>query len=675
MNFIYIDFEFNDTTEEILNLVCVSFSNNKDHKDIWLHKDKLAKSKLTKYLLHHKDSIFVAYGVVAEARSFYSLGLNPLDFKWIDLMLEYRHITNHNDALMYGNQLVNGVIKKTKRPPPKWERTEDDNKKSFKPTHSLAEASYKLLNVIRDTTHKTKMRDLIISAPSTFSNTERQKIVEYCKEDVRDLPSLFSSMLGHNKTLLGRKFKLNQCLKEMQLRGRYAALTAIREAKGYPIDFEKTKCFANNVPSIIETCQRDINRQFPDIKPFRYDVKKSKYTWNQSKTREWIEETQDTAKWLKTDKKALSLSLDAWTKVFNYSHDYPRGNFGAQMVRFLKLRQSLNGFTPAIDSKRKSFWDYVGRDKQVRPYMNIFGSQTSRSQPAASGFMFLKPAWQRSLVMPPKGYAITGIDYGSQEYFVSALLSKDKRMIAAYLGGDVYMDYAIGAKIAPKGATKATHKKERDLAKPVVLGISYDISKYGLATQLSQRTGKEVSPEKAQIYIDKFYERYNAFADFKEQLLESYYRDGYLRLKDGWTLWGDNDNHRSIGNFPVQGASACIMRDADLMAAEKGVNVIFTLHDALYILHKSDDLSAIDSAMDCMRRGFANYFPTNQQEIAMQVRLDCETWSRDYKAGDTAFTPKGTKIVLENIHIDPRAVNEYNKFSKYFYQEVDPIFN
>jgi hypothetical protein len=630
--------------------------------NLWLHKnyqDNHTHLKNELLRLKNEGYVFLAWQVVAEARSIYSLGLNPMDFEFIDLMLEYRCIANHNDKLMYGNQLVKGKIKKTRRPPPKWERTEKDVKLSFKPTHSLAEATYKLTGEIRDTEHKELMRDLIISTPDGFKRSEKEAIMLYCEEDVIHLPKIHHAILNWYRKLLKSKINEEELQEEMLYRGKYAALTAIRESKGYPIDYEKTKAFSRQVPLIIEECQRDINSQFPNT--FRY--KNGKYTWNQSLTRERVGGIIDPKKWPKTETGNLSLARDSFSKHAPYRHSYPRNNFLAQMLRYLKLKQSMNGF---VSSKKKNFWDSVGSDGRVRPYMNIYGSQTSRSQPGSTAFIPLKPAWQRSLIYPKKGKAIAGLDYGSEEFFISALLSKDKNMIDAYLSGDVYLAFAKDAGLVPKDGTKKKYKKERDLCKATVLGMSYDMTKFGLAKDLEAKTGRPWTPDEAQVYIDLFENAYPTFMEFKRNVQFTYQEDSRLQLCDGWYLFGDNDNSRSVGNFPIQGMGAAIMRKADFLCYEADLYVPFTLHDALYIEFDSDCFGAIDKAITQMREAFAYFFEEEVQDLARQIRIDCEVWSPDYTKGEKVTTPGGVELHLEDIHIDERAIEEYEKFKKYF---------
>ena len=116
---LWLDFEFNSTTEEKVNLVsCVTHDSEKQEtKTFFLHNSESEKEKLKKHL--SKYEIIIGYACVAEARSFYSLGLDPLKSKWLDLFLEYKMISNHNDKLNWGKQLVDGKVKFVKKPKPK----------------------------------------------------------------------------------------------------------------------------------------------------------------------------------------------------------------------------------------------------------------------------------------------------------------------------------------------------------------------------------------------------------------------------------------------------------------------------------------------------------------------------------------------------------------------------
>lgn len=677
-NRVYIDFEFSNVSENFVKLVCAATHSEVDGKKIkwWLHKDIKAQEKLLSYIRKH--DLVIGYSCVAEARSFMALGEEPLNYNWIDLFIEYRMLTNHSDKWQYGKQLKDGKIIEARKPRPKWQRDEDEDG-GVKLNHSLVEATYKILGIIRDEEHKKATRDLIISDPKTYSEKEKKQIMDYCMEDVDLLQPLYYGLHDaicenykeHNESYDNYTF-------EAINRGKYSVHTAHMEQRGYPIDVKATRNFSKKIPDILFKVQKEINTLFPDVKPFRFNRLTSKYQWDQKATRKWIEDNHDISRWPKTDggksgKKMLSTSLESFQKFYNYAHSYPENLLGAQFVRYLKLKQSLNGFSES--KNKKSFWDSVGSDGRVRPYMNHFGAQSSRSQPAATGFLFLKPAWMRALCVPEKGKFVCGIDYGQQEFYIAALQSGDMNMINAYLSGDPYL---YGAKLAgaiPKDGTKESHPEERNLYKNTYLGILYGMTKVGLAIKLSNDMGREVDEDFAQEQIDIFEETFPDYIEYKAQILESYEEGNPIILPDGWTMWGDNDNPRSVQNVPTQGAGAVIMRRAVDIAARNGAQILFTLHDAIYMEGNVGQEEDIAILYDAMIEAFVETFPDSKKKFSQQIKLDPFAWSKEYKPNSFIEVNKtGIKniggdvlrVPSSDLYIDDRSLSEWNKFSKYF---------
>lgn len=672
-NFVYLDFEYNTTNEQNLNLVCVHLSVHRytyqpmDYY-IWLHKEDRNKEVLKRFLLKHKSKYtFVAYSVEAEGGSLYSLGIDPTKFNWIDLRLEYKMLTNHNHKLAYGPQIIKGKRVTTRPPKPKWEQSEEERRhsNSSKPEHSLVACTFKLLGIDRDQKHKDEMRDLIISAPDKFTDKEQYDIQKYCKDDVEYLPKIHRKMVDLYVGMLN-EVEYNLLFKEMLLRGNYGARTAIMERNGYPINVASTRKFTDSIGHIIQGIVEDINSQEygGNFKPFRWNKPEQRYSLEAKKLRQWASETSHASRWLRTETKDFSIALDAFTQFYPFRHDYPRNNLGAQMVRYLKFKQSINGFLPRpANSKKKSFWDSVGSDGRVRYYSNIYGAQSSRSQPAATAFIPLKSAWMRSLIQPKPGKAICGIDYSSQEFLISALVSGDKNMLSAYRSGDVYLYFAKKAGAVPEEGTREEYEKERDLFKSTVLGISYSMSKWGLSDKLTADTGEVWSPDKAQGLIDDFYKVFHKFGDWQSRNLSTYRKRGRVKLPCGWYMWGDNNNDRSVNNVPIQGFGASIMRKAVELAQEAGLNVSFTLHDAIYIEYNSFEFINIDLLHNCMVSAFIFYF--KDKVGAKSIRLDANTWGPDYTEPGDRFTPKGTKVKTQEIYVDKRSKKDYELFKEY----------
>jgi DNA polymerase-1 len=616
----------------------------------WIDNNPSVLSKLIEDIKHFQQEkyIFVSYNVESEARSMLSIGLDPLKSKWIDLYLEYIMFSNHNNDIAKGDQLINGKIRKLPR-------------QGFeKGSKSLSSAIYKLLGVKIDTDHKNQMRDLILSNPKTFSKDEIEAITEYCVSDIIYLGGVLAEIYSLVNRYVPEK---HSYMKEAFWRAEYGIRTAMMVRHGYPVNVEWLTNLTENIPVLLRTCIEDINSQF-EIKPFKFDKRRVTYTMDTKVIRKWIDQSGHKG-WEKTETGMHSLSLDAFKKFYNYSHDYPRNNFGAQILRYLTLSQQLRGFSEPSGAKKNTFWDYLGSDNMVRPYMNIYGAQSSRSQPSSTSFLFLKTGFMRSLCVAPKGYAVGAIDYSSQEFLLSAVCSNDKKMIEAYASGDVYLAYAKGIGMVPKEGTKETHGKERDLCKATVLGLSYMMSEFGLSYDLSEKLGHYVSPDDAKELVQSFYDLYSTFSEWREKTIQDYYTRKYIKLPDGFYMWGDNPNFRSVGNVPLQGFGACIMRKAVQLAQDAGLNVIFTLHDALYIMFKSDDLEAMDTLKRCMFEAFIFYFNERTKENAKLIRMDGKVWSLDYEDGEM-ITKGNFKVESQKFFVDKRSKKQYDQFSKYF---------
>lgn len=686
MKFASIDFEYNRSKDPKLNLVCCSIKREDTGgvQNFWLHNQTIAGAE-TRSLLFYLESlrksnyVFLAYNVIAEARSFLALGLNPLNFKWVDLYLEYRCLANHNNDIMYGMQLKKGRVVNTYPPKNKWEIVdeEEENKKNkSKPEYNLGAACFKLLGKKIDTGFKDATRDLIISDPEEFTDEEKTQIMEYCASDVKYLKPMFDEVWKLYKSL-DTRLKTHKLLEEMYARSEYAARSSRMEEIGYPINVARTRNFSRQVPAILYKCQSEINQYHPNT--FRRNSDYS-YSLIEANARERIQDycTQRKSsgipiKWMltkggKSGNKKLSLSRDAFTKHFSFRHSYPLDNWFAQMVRFLKLKRNLYGFVP---SGKSNFWDYFcEKDNRVRPYMGIYGSQTARSQPSSTGFIPLKSAWMRTLIEPAKGKAICGIDYASQEFLIAGLLANDENMLEDYESGDVYLAYGKGIGFIPQDATKASHKKERDMCKPVVLGLQFDMSKYGLAKDLTEKWGREVSTDEAQEWIEKYHDRYKKLFTYKNKNYLKYKSQGFLKLPCGWYLWGDQNNKRSVGNFPIQGMGSSIMRKAVQLAQEEGLDVIYTLHDAIYIEFNvcSGVQEPVRTLARCMHEAFSHYFRDKVKSRAI-CRLDADVWGPDISiSSDSIKYGEGLSLPVsyKKEYVDERGVEELEKFRRYF---------
>jgi DNA polymerase-1 len=171
-------------------------------------------------------------------------------------------------------------------------------------------------------------------------------------------------------------------------------------------------------------------------------------------------------------------------------------------------------------------------------------------------------------------------------------------MIEAYLSGDPYMAFAIQADLAPKGATKATHKDVRNRCKAIVLGVGYGMGPESMA----ERAGIHVST--ARSLLRQHRETYRTFWKWAENNVNIALVGGDLQTTFGWTIrcgTGISANTRSLLNYPMQANGAEMLRLAICVATEAGLKICAPIHDALLIeapLDRIDkDIATLKSIM------------------------------------------------------------------------------
>jgi hypothetical protein len=674
-----IDFEYNNSKAEKMNVVSVAYSLNGIKNNVWLNNKETRDGDIRKFLEHidllvQRGCIFFAHNWVAEGRAFISLGYNPLKLKKICNFAEHRMITNHNDKMMFGNQLIKGKIVRTHRA----EYGEEPSIRTSKPEHSLAATTFKMLGKSIDLDNKDDTREIIIRADYDEVEANRDRILAYGESDIDNLIPIHKAHIAEYKRLLKNKFNAKEFISEQLLRGENMVRTAMMETVGYPINYKAVKNFAMSSDDILGEIAEGVNDRFPDIKPFTYDYTKNRYKVDTKVVKNWIANSEYGGGWAVSKKtKEYSLAREEWEKRYGDGHVFHDDCFGSQMYRYYYTKQHMNGFQ-STKGKKTTFWDSVGPDLIVRPWLNPYRAQSSRFQPAATGFIPLKAAWMRSLIQPEEGYAIAAIDYGSEEFLISALWSGDMEMLKAYISGDVYLSFAKSAEMCPQDATKHSHVKVRQIAKAIVLGISYGLTKYGLAIEL------KCSHQKAQEYIDLFNKVYHVFhakcielvgeRGYNEagQWIESegrYQKEKMIKLPCGWYMFGDNDNMRSVGNCPIQGFGASILRKAIQLCQDAGLKVMYPLHDAAYIKYLIENWATeLPIFQKCMKDAFLHYWPEELKEAAANIRMDFEVWG--YKDERVLTLEDGTEIQTEYVHVDERHTSEYAQFSKYF--EEDP---
>ena len=148
---------------------------------------------------------------------------------------------------------------------------------------------------------------------------------------------------------------------------------------------------------------------------------------------------------------------------------------------------------------------------------------------------------------------------------------------------------------------------------------------------------KKISLDKAQDMFDSHKDTFYTFWDYMQDIEYRYADRTPLKTRDGWYLYCDNPNVRSVTNFPMQGAGGAILRRAVKYLQENGIIVISGLHDAVYLLHKIKDTDAIvKQSCELMNQAFKDFY-------GRDIRMEAKTW----KHGEYYVEKKGSKYFAE----------------------------
>ena len=669
LDYIYIDFEFYDSKEPFLKLVSCAFDIHtngviKSH-DIWLHKKRSAKRQLKEFLEKKKKShTIVCFGAVAEARSFLALGLDPTEFKFIDLYVEWRQLTYKNHKCMYGTYFIpNTNMKRKSTPPPEW----GDDKKDHKLMgYSLVDCVAYWTGENLGKVHKKEMIELIIEGhPKDFTEEEKERILDYGRSDIKYLQIIHNKMFEMLFTLTSRSISgatpedKKQVLRRAQIyRAKFCCLAAIMENEGIPVNINYIKNLMKNQRLAQNALIEKLNTIYPFFDKVRNSGKslKTRYIDKYANFAKFIENHPliDTTQWKKTKGRK---NKDGTVTEGQYSTEdkYLKQWDGIPELRAYRETTKILGQLKWMSDEGKyegnNILDSIGSDNRLRTFFGVFGTFTSRNAPAAKRFIFAMSAWLRCLIEAPPGYVIIEADYSSQEFGIAAVLSGDKAMQEAYASGDPYLYFAQGAKAIPADANpvwvKSPHKcpheemkkqyeeyKDiRNLFKATVLGLQYGMKEASLAVKLTIDTGKYVSENKALKLMRLHQKLFPAYWKWLDRIWEQYQKKGSLFLKSGWAMLGDNFNPLSAKNFPSQGHGGAVLHKAVELLHEALVTLISTLHDSAYALCLEEDEEETKALMEKNMKDAVKLIIGGDLEF----RIDFAT----HRHGETWISEKG----------------------------------
>jgi DNA polymerase-1 len=221
----------------------------------------------------------------------------------------------------------------------------------------------------------------------------------------------------------------------------------------------------------------------------------------------------------------------------------------------------------------------------------------------------------RQAFVPRDGYKIVAADYSQIELRIMAHLSGDKGLLSAFASGkDIHK--ATAAEVFSTPVEQVTTEQRRN-AKAINFGLIYGMSAFGLSKQLN------ISRHDAQTYMNLYFDRYPAVADYMEDTRNQAKEQGYVSTVFGRRLYlpeikssnamRRKGAERAAINAPMQGTAADIIKKAMLVVDQwiETINddeirmimqvhdeLVFEIKDELVEQHKAKIIELMEQAVE-----------------------------------------------------------------------------
>lgn len=498
-------------------------------------------------------------------------------------------------------------------------------------------------DVIADKHTKAKIRDNLIvknrDNPEIIEEN-RETILDYCASDIHlleDLDNVIGKTMNRvaeethlfimDGEVCNTKITTIRPVEDIRLdMGHWAAQLAMYSSRGIPLNREKYEAVKEAIPQVLLETQLSWNREHPDYPIYR--IGDSMYSGGVAKARKLMRKKSPYVNMeVVKDAHLISVMIDRYCKETgttwkctgsgkysldsNYLkemddgaliHDYRKHNDSLTAIKALATQKDG---TVKLDAS-------IGADCRQHPNFGPYGTKTGRNAPKASTFIFLGPKWFRILVDPKEGTYVCDLDAHSEEVAIAAALYNDDAKREVYRSADVYMKYAqlAGAYPADKPILNEDEREEqkwfkeehwdrvRKIYKGGFLGMQFGMGGDNLqrrvALSLPPEERSSIAPDFGERFVQEYHDTFNAEYECVSELKKQYKRGLYggVVLSDGWRLGPDDPNILSVGNYPVQGTGAVILRRACKLCDEAGVKLYATLHDAISLVGKVENMEA-----------------------------------------------------------------------------------
>ena len=273
-----------------------------------------------------------------------------------------------------------------------------------------------------------------------------------------------------------------------------------------------------------------------------------------------------------------------WPRTPTGKPELKQKTLGRQAKRYPELKQLQRLRDTIAELRIGKLAATIGADGFSRISMLPFWTKTSRCQPQDEDKIFLPalPGWLHGVLRPPPGFALLHFDWSCEEQFLAAAASGDVNLLADCRSGDPHSAFGVRAGLLPVGARKTDpniREIRNKVCKAVVHGSCYGMSPYGIAAKTGRSLiwARGIHTQHRHLYarLHQWLGDTVATAQFNARIETPF----------GWPMAVDGQTKpRTLLNFPIQGTGADLMRIASIAAAEAGIIVCASVHDAFWVL-------------------------------------------------------------------------------------------
>lgn len=247
--------------------------------------------------------------------------------------------------------------------------------------------------------------------------------------------------------------------------------------------------------------------------------------------------------------------------------------------------------------------EYVEDNDLVYASWNQMGARSGRmscSSPNLQNIPTRTEPVYRECFIAEDNHSLIISDWSSQEPRITAFFSQDEKLIDIFRSGkDIYV--SVGYHVFDEVFDEKDPRR-KDM-KALVLGLTYGMTKYGLASKINVPEGKD-AVEYAQHLIDRFMYKFPGVKKYIDSKIKQAYSIGYVTTIYGRKCWispYEKGIERDAPNYPVQGSAADAMKLAAISIHFEGKRLFgypiikMFVHDELVCSVRDED---VDSAVN-----------------------------------------------------------------------------